>query len=116
MQLYSAPKLESLIGVRISQYFSVDMNEAGTGKKLLWIWMHWVVKRVSDGTWFVNANARTNCWGAGKSAEVDWEACEKANCLAGKSIVELKEKMRNKDKEGAWFKCLEKVDYGIKSS
>ena len=30
MQLYSAPKLESLIGVRISQYCSVDMNEAGT--------------------------------------------------------------------------------------
>ena len=29
MQLYSAPKLESLIGVRISQYFNVDMNEAG---------------------------------------------------------------------------------------
>ena len=35
MQLYSAPKLESLIGVRISQYRSVDMNEAGTEKKLL---------------------------------------------------------------------------------
>ena len=32
MQLYSAPKLESLIGVRISQYCSVDMNEAGTEK------------------------------------------------------------------------------------
>ena len=30
MQLYSAPKLESLIGVNISQYCSVDMNEAGT--------------------------------------------------------------------------------------
>ena len=30
MQLYSAPKLESLIGVKISQYCSVDMNEAGT--------------------------------------------------------------------------------------
>ena len=58
MQLYSAPKLESLIGVKISQYFSVDMNEAGTDKKLLW--MHGVVTRVSDGTWLVNANARTN--------------------------------------------------------
>ena len=48
MQLYSAPKLESLIRVKISQYFSVDMNEAGTEKKLLW--MHGVVTRVSDGT------------------------------------------------------------------
>ena len=114
MKLYSAPKLESLIGVRISQYCSVDMNEASTEKKLLW--MHGVVTRVSDGTWHVNANARTNCWGAGKAAEVDWDACEEANYLAGKSIVEIKEKMWNKDKEGAWCKCLGKVDYGIKSS
>ena len=57
------------------------MNEAGTEKKLLW--MHGVVTRVSDGTWLVNANARTNCWGAGKVAEVDWGACEKANYLEG---------------------------------
>ena len=35
MQLYSAPKLESLIGVRISQYCSVDTNEARTEKNLL---------------------------------------------------------------------------------
>ena len=114
MQLYSAPKIESLIGVRISQYCIVDMNKAGMEKKLLW--MHGVVTRVSDGTWIVNANAQTNCWGAGKAAEVDWDACEKANYPAGKSIVELKEKMWNKDKEGAWCKCLGKVDYGIKSS
>ena len=53
MQLYSAPKLESLIGVKISQYCSVDMNEAGTEKKLLW--MHGVVMRASDGMWLVNA-------------------------------------------------------------
>ena len=83
-------------------------------KKLLW--MHGVVMRVSDGTWLVNANARTNCWDAGKVTEVDWDACEKANYPSGKSIVELKEKMWNKDKEGAWCKCLGKVDYGIKSS
>ena len=37
MQLYRAPKLDSLIGVRISQYCSVDMNEAGTEKTFLWI-------------------------------------------------------------------------------
>ena len=74
MQLYSAPKLESLIGFRISQYCSVDMNKAGTEKKLLW--MHGVVTRISDGTWLVIANARTNFWGAGKAAEVDWDACE----------------------------------------
>ena len=49
MQLYSAPKLESLIGVSISQYCSVDMNKVGTDKKLLW--MHGVVMRVIDGTW-----------------------------------------------------------------
>ena len=32
MQLYSAPKLESLIGVKISQYCSIDMNETGAMK------------------------------------------------------------------------------------
>ena len=56
MQIYSAPKIESLIGVKISQYCSVDTKEAGTEKKLLW--MHGVVMRVSDGTWLVNTNAR----------------------------------------------------------
>ena len=108
MQLYSAPKLESLIGVKISQYCSVDMNKAGTDKKLLW--MHGVVTRVNDGTCLVNENARTNFWGAGKVAEVDWDACEEANYLAGKSIVELKERMWNKDKGGDWYKCLGKVE------
>ena len=78
--------------------------------------MHGVVTRVSDGTWLVNVNARKNCWGAGKAAEVDWDACEKANYLAGKSIVEPKGQMWNKDKEGPWCKCLGKVDCGIKSS
>ena len=90
------------------------MNEAGMEKNI--IWMHGVVTRVSDGTWLVNTNAQTNCWGAGKAAEVNWDTCKKANYLAGKFIVELKEKMWNKDKEGAWCKCLGKVDYGIKSS
>ena len=33
MQLYSAPNLDSLIGFKISQYCSVDMNDAGTEKK-----------------------------------------------------------------------------------
>ena len=73
MQLYSAPKLESLIGVKISQYCSVDMNKEGTEKNILWV--NGMVTRVSDGTWLVNANARTNCWGAGKAAEFDWDAC-----------------------------------------
>ena len=52
--------------------------------------MNGVVTRVSDGTWLVNTNAWTNCSGAGKAAEVDWDACEEANYLAVKSIVELK--------------------------
>ena len=72
--------------------------------------------RVSDVTWLVNSYARTNWWDTGKATEVDWDACEEANYLAGKSIVEIKGKMWNKDKEGANFKWLGKVDYGIKSS
>ena len=90
------------------------MNEAGTEKKLLW--MNGVVTRVSNGTWLINANARTNCWGAGKAAEVELDACEKANYLAEKSILELKENMWNKEKEGDWCKYLGKVDNGIKGS
>ena len=90
------------------------MNKSGTEKKVLW--MHGVVTRVSDGTLLVNVNTQTNCWGASKAAEVDCEACEKANYLTGKPILELKKNMCNKDKEGAWCKCLGKVDYGIKSS
>ena len=58
MQLYSAPKLESLIGVKISQYCSVDMKKAGKEKKLLWV--HGLVTRVSDGTWLVKENSRTH--------------------------------------------------------
>ena len=107
MQLYRSPMLESLIGVRISQYCSDDMNEAGTEKKLLW--MHGVVTRFSDGTWLVNANARTNCWGAGKAAEVDWDACEKANYLAGKSIVELKENMWTRTRREPGASALERL-------
>ena len=90
------------------------MNEAGTEKKILW--MHGVVTRVCDGMWLVNPNSRTNCQGAGKAAEVDWDACEEANYLAGNSIVELKEKMWNKDNQGAQCKALENIDYGIKNS
>ena len=78
--------------------------------------MHGVVTSDSDGTWLVNTNARKNCWGVGKAAEVDLDVCEEVNYLSGKSIVELKETMWNKDKMGAWCKCLGKVDYGIKSS
>ena len=90
------------------------MNEAGMEKKILW--MHGVVTRVSDVTCLFTRNAQTNCWGAGKAAEVDWDACEEANYLEGKSIVKLKENMWNKDKEGSWCKCIVKVDYGINSS
>ena len=88
------------------------MDEAGVEKKLLW--MHGVVLRVSDGTWIVNARARKECFKVGEAAEIDWDACEKANFPGGKSIVEFKPKMWNKDKEGAWCKHLGKVDYGIK--
>ena len=107
MQLYSAPKLESLIGVRISQYCSVDMNEAGTEKNLLW--MHGVVTRVSDGTFLFNANAQTNCWGAGKVAEVDWDACEKANYLAGKCIVELRKRCGTRTRREPGASSLERL-------
>ena len=112
MQRPDVPELESLIGETISQYCSIDMDKADVEKKLLW--MHGVVLRVSDGTWLLNARARKKCFKVGEAAEIDWDVCEKANFPGGKSIVELKPKMWNKDKEGAWCKHLGKVDYGIK--
>ena len=87
------------------------MNEAGTVKKL--VWMNGVVVRVSDGTWLVNANARTKCFKAGEAAEILWDAVLEVNFLSGKSIAEFKPSLWNKDKVGAWCKDLGKIDYGI---
>ena len=82
------PDLESIIGERISSLCSIDTNPAGKVKEL--IWMNGKVMRVSDGTWIVVANARTNCFKAGEAAEVLWDAVPEVNYPAGKSIAEFK--------------------------
>ena len=76
--------------------------------------MNGVVARVSDGTWLVNANARTKCFKAGEAAEILWDADPEVNYLSGKSIAEFNPKLWNKDKEGAWCMDLGKTDYGLK--
>ena len=48
--------------------------------------------RDSDGTWLVDANARTNCLKSGEAAELLWDAVPEVNYTAGKSIAEFKPK------------------------
>ena len=48
MQQPDAPKLESLIGMRIEYLSIIDMDKAGSEKNVLW--MGGIVERVSDGT------------------------------------------------------------------
>ena len=111
MQRPSPPDLESIIGDRISSLCSIDMDNLGMVKKNLW--MNGVVMRVSDGTWLVSANARKKCFKTGEAAEVLWDAVPEVNFLKGKSIVEFKPQLWNKDKLGAWCMDLGKIDYGI---
>ena len=72
-----------------------------------------MVKRVSDGTWLVGVNAQTNCFKASEAVEVLWDVVTEVNYPAGKSIIELKPNLWNKDKLGAWCKDLGNIDYGI---
>ena len=111
MQRPDPPDLELIIGERISALCSIDMDTAGKVKELIWI--NGKVMRVSDGTWIVSANARTNCFKTGEAAEVLWEAVPEVNYSAGKSIPEFKPKLWNKDNLGAWCKDLGNIDYGI---
>ena len=111
MQRPDPPDLESIIGERISSLCSIVMDTAGKVKEF--IWMNGKVTRVSDGTWIVGANERTNCFKSGEAAEVLWDAVPEVNYPAGKSITEFKPNLWNKDKLGAWCKDLGKIDYGI---
>ena len=61
------------------------MDTAGKVKEF--IWMNGEVMRVSDGTWLVGVNARTNCFKAGGAAEVLWDAVPEVKYPAGKSIA-----------------------------
>ena len=75
--------------------------------------MNGKLMRVSDDTWLVGANSRTNCFKSGEAAEVLWDAVPEVNYLADKSITEFKPNLWNKDKLGAWCKDLGKIDYEI---
>ena len=90
---------------------SIEMDTEGKVKEL--IWMNGKLMIVSDGTWIVGANARTNCFKAGEAAEVLWDAVPEVNYPAGKSITQFKPNLWNKDKLGAWCKDLGNIDYDI---
>ena len=75
--------------------------------------MNGKVMRVSDSTWLVVGNARTDCFKSGEAAELLWDAVPEVNYPAGKSIAEFKPNFWNKDKLGAWRKDLGSIYYGI---
>ena len=106
MQRPDPPDLESIIGERISYLCSIDMDTTGKVKEL--IWTNGKVMRVSEGTWLVGANARTNCFKAGEADEVLWDAVTEVNYPSCKSIAEFKPNLWNKDKLGAWCRGLGK--------
>ena len=85
MQRPDPPDLESIIGERISSLCSIGMDTSGKVKKLIWI--NGKVIIVSDGTWIVGANSRTNCFKPGEAAEVLWDAVPEVNYPVGKSIT-----------------------------
>ena len=111
MQRPDPPYLESIIGEKISSLCSIEMDTAGKVKEL--IWTNEKALRVSDVTWIVGANARTNCFKAGEAAEVLWDAVPEVNYPAGKSVAEFKPNLCNKDKLVTWCKELGKIEYGI---
>ena len=82
MQQPDPTDLESIIGERISSLCSIDMDTAGKVKEL--IWMNGNLMRVSDSSWIVGENARTNCFKAGEAAGVLWDAVPEVNYPAGK--------------------------------
>ena len=49
--------------------------------------MNGKLMRVSDDTWLVGADARTNCFKAGEASEVLWDAVPELNYPGGKSIA-----------------------------
>ena len=105
------PDLESIIGETISSLCSIDMDTAVKVKEL--IWMNGKLMRVSDGTWLVGVNAQTNCFKEGEADEMLCDPVREVSYPAGKSIAEFKPNLWNKDKLGAWYMDLGKIDYGI---
>ena len=71
MQHPNAPKLESLIGMRIEYLSSIDTEKAVSETYVLW--MGGTVERVNEGTWLM-ARARKKCYKEGEAAEVYWDA------------------------------------------
>ena len=112
MQQSYAPDLEDLIGENRSYYCNVDMDETRTIKEATW--MNGTMCRVSDSSWLFNERSRKRCHPGGEAAEILFGAVPSINYVVGKEIFELEPNLWNKDKVGAWYKYLGKIDYGIK--
>ena len=67
MQQSDMKKPESLIGMIIEYFSSIDMDKAGSETNVLW--MGDIVERLSDGTWLMHG-ARKKCYKEGKAEEV----------------------------------------------
>ena len=66
-----------------------------------------------DGTW-VKPGHILEYFKEGEAVLVKWKRIKEAGIKASESIVELKERLWNKDIEGAWRKDHGEVDFGIK--
>ena len=112
MQLPNAPVLDkSFVGQKIEYYFKFDVGKKY--KKEVFRWCSGTVKKVCDGTW-VKPGHISEYFKEGEAVLVKWKRIKEAGIKASESIVELKERLWNKDIEGAWRKDHGEVDFGIK--
>ena len=109
MKQPDAPKLESLIGMRIKYLSSIYMDKAGSETNVLW--MGGTVERVSHGIWLM-PGASAKFYKKGETAEVYWDAVPEANYPPGRTTEKFDKTLWNKDKVGAWRRDHDKVDYG----
>ena len=110
MQQPNAPKLESLIVMRIEYLSSLDMGKAGLETNVLW--MGGKVENLSDGTWLI-PGARTKFHKEGEATEVYWDVLPEATYPPVRTTEKFDQKLWNKDKVVAWRRNHGKVDYGI---
>ena len=110
MQQPDAPKLESIIGMRIEYLSIIDMDKAVSETNVLW--MGGTVEIVSDGT-LLMPESSTKCYKEGEAAEVYWDAVPESNYSPGRTTETFYQKLWNKDKVGSWRRDNGKVDYGI---
>ena len=112
MQLLVALAIDKLfIEEKIKYYFKFNVGKKYEKEALRWC--NGTVKKVCDGTW-VKAGTVNEYFKEGEAVLVRWKRIKEAGIKASESIVELKERLWNKEIEGAWRRDLGDIDFGIK--